>query len=358
MSGIGHIAREREKVLRKDKTTEKDYLLYQKQELSTLARLIITHKEPSEITNKYLVMDNPYLVHIFSEDYILKLMSKPYKNRLIIAGQLLAAELDRLEYEDKVKEVKVKEVKERFNTIDDTKPVTGREIFELKLSEDWQPNNTYFKSVQLNFTEEEKKEWDSLIEKWKNEPLKFLHVENELTFPKLLEEMKQYYNVQILHERGTKENSPYISEVLEFMNVNKQYISNIPKIPNKELALFRVKLIQEELDELTEAIENNDLIEVADAFVDLQYVLSGGVLTFGLGDLFYKLFAEVQRSNMSKACNTEEEAIETVNEYRENGVETYYQYSEGKYIIYRKEDNKILKSINYSPANIKSILKQ
>ena len=77
-----------------------------------------------------------------------------------------------------------------------------------------------------------------------------------------------------------------------------------------------------------------------------------------MGEKFRDLFDEVQRSNMSKACNTEEEAIATVQYYKEkHDTDSFYNKVDGKYMVYRTEDNKTLKSINYSPADIKSILK-
>ena len=113
----------------------------------------------------------------------------------------------------------------------------------------------------------------------------------------------------------------------------------------------------EELKELEVAIINKDITEVADAFCDLQYVLSGAILEFGLGDKFKMLFEEVQRSNMSKACSTESEAIKTVQFYlAKDGTECYYKEVEGKWLIYRKNDNKTIKSINYSPADLDKIL--
>ena len=114
----------------------------------------------------------------------------------------------------------------------------------------------------------------------------------------------------------------------------------------------------EELDELKEAIAANDLVEVADALCDLQYVLSGAVLEFGMGEKFVELFNEVQRSNMSKACASLEEAEYTVKFYQDkDGTEAEIKEENGVWKVYRKADNKVLKSINYSPADLKSILK-
>ena len=114
----------------------------------------------------------------------------------------------------------------------------------------------------------------------------------------------------------------------------------------------------EELDELKEAIAANDLVEIADALCDLQYVLSGAVLEFGLGEKFVDLFNEVQRSNMSKACQSLEEAEYTVKFYQDkDGTEAEIKEENGVWKVFRKSDNKVLKSINYSPADLVSILK-
>lgn len=87
----------------------------------------------------------------------------------------------------------------------------------------------------------------------------------------------------------------------------------LPGRPFPERCQLRVNLIAEELDELRHAIEHQDLVGIADALCDIQYVLSGAVLEFGMGYKFKALFDEVQRSNMSKSCNSAEEAEATAN---------------------------------------------
>lgn len=122
-------------------------------------------------------------------------------------------------------------------------------------------------------------------------------------------------------------------------------------------AKLRCDLLTEELLEFKKAIQDNNLIEAADALCDLQYVLAGAVLEFGLGKQFVDLFAEVHRSNMSKACQSLEEAKETVAYYqRLNGTEAFIEEDNGRYLVYRKTDRKTLKSILYSPADLSSIL--
>lgn len=150
-----------------------------------------------------------------------------------------------------------------------------------------------------------------------------------------------------------------LNQVGEFHKIFKQPIVDIPTIPNEKRSVLRVRLISEELKELEEAIRNNDLVEVADALCDIQYVLSGAILEFGMGAKFVELFNEVQRSNMSKFCKTMEEAKTTVKHYKENkNTNSYIKEADGLFLVYRTKDGKILKSINYSPVDLKSILEK
>ncbi len=149
-----------------------------------------------------------------------------------------------------------------------------------------------------------------------------------------------------------------LNQVAEFHKTFHHPILSSPTIPDKKRCELRVSLIAEELKELEEAIADNNIVEIADALCDIQYVLSGAVLEFGLGEKFVELFNEVQRSNMSKACDSEEEAQATVNYYqKERDTDCYYRKEDGKYLVFRKGDNKTLKSVNYSPANLEKILK-
>ena len=145
--------------------------------------------------------------------------------------------------------------------------------------------------------------------------------------------------------------------VAEFHKTFKHPILEQPTIPAENRCNLRVALIAEELKELEVAILEKDLVGVADALCDIQYVLSGAVLEFGFGNKFKELFEEVQRSNMSKACNSEEEAIKTVQFYKDkDGTECYYKEEEGKWLVYRKSDNKTIKSVGYSPADLEKIV--
>lgn len=145
--------------------------------------------------------------------------------------------------------------------------------------------------------------------------------------------------------------------VAEFHKTFKHPILNKPAIPSEDRCKLRVALIAEELKELEVAILEKDIVEVADALCDIQYVLAGAILEFGLGEKFKALFEEVQRSNMSKACTSEDDAKKTVAHYlQKEGTECYYKEAGGKWLVYRKSDNKTIKSVAYSPANLEKIV--
>lgn len=148
-----------------------------------------------------------------------------------------------------------------------------------------------------------------------------------------------------------------LNQVAEFHRTFKHPILDQPTIPSPERCRLRVALLAEELKELQDAIAQQDLVEIADALCDLQYVLAGAILEFGLGKHFPALFDEVQRSNMSKSCDSLAEAEATVQHYREaKGEESYIRQEGEHFLVYRNVDNKTLKSINYSPADLARIL--
>lgn len=150
-----------------------------------------------------------------------------------------------------------------------------------------------------------------------------------------------------------------INLVAEFHKTFKHPILSEPAIPDENRCKLRVALLAEELKEMEVAILEKDLVAIADALCDLQYVLSGAILEFGLGEKFKDLFEEVQRSNMSKACNSEAEANQTVQFYKEkDGTDCYYKKEGNKWLVYRKSDNKTIKSVNYSPADLDKILER
>ena len=130
-----------------------------------------------------------------------------------------------------------------------------------------------------------------------------------------------------------------------------------PTIDPKD-AQFVVDFIQEELDEMKEAIEQDDIVGILDAILDITYVgLGNGALVFGLKDKILPGYAEVQASNMSKICKTEEEAIETVKVRSEQqGRPCHYEKVGDRYVVYR-DDMKVMKSINYFKPDLNQFFK-
>src|ERR1700733_587524 len=137
-----------------------------------------------------------------------------------------------------------------------------------------------------------------------------------------------------------------LNQVAEFHTTFKHPIVAMPAIPSPERCKLRIELLAEELKELQQAVNDNDMVEIADALCDLQYVLSGAVLEFGLGEKFKELFDEVHRSNMSKACKTVKKANLTIQHYKNTAnTESYYKEADGLFLVYREQDNKTLKSV-------------
>jgi predicted HAD superfamily Cof-like phosphohydrolase len=152
-------------------------------------------------------------------------------------------------------------------------------------------------------------------------------------------------------------------KVLEF---NKAFEIKINTSPKKNLydedpnlVKYRLSLIQEEVTELQESLTKKDLNETIDALTDILYVVYGAYSDFGVDA--DKVFDIVHKSNMSKLCSSEEEAIQTVNYYKTEFSDRYDSplYRKKKdnendkeyWIVYNKSTNKILKSINYKAVN-------
>ena len=119
------------------------------------------------------------------------------------------------------------------------------------------------------------------------------------------------------------------SKVGIFMKTFGQEVKNKPSFSTDKINKLRIDLIKEEIDELTDAMKNKDLLEVADALTDILYVTYGAGHAFGI-DLD-KCFDEVQKSNMSKLDN------------------------EGKPIY--NEAGKVMKGPNYFKPNLLKFLK-
>ena len=86
--------------------------------------------------------------------------------------------------------------------------------------------------------------------------------------------------------------------VKKFMQTFGQEVKSKAEFPNEKIVQLRYELIKEELEELNQAIKDNDIREVADALTDILYVTYGAGHAFGIE--LNKCFNEVQQSNMSK----------------------------------------------------------
>ena len=128
-----------------------------------------------------------------------------------------------------------------------------------------------------------------------------------------------------------------------------------PTIPSKKEWMFVYDFILEELEEYKAACEAGDIVEVLDALCDITYVsLGNGAMLHGLKDKVLPAYKEVQASNMSKACKTEEEAIETVTVRQDQQKEPcHYELVGNVYVVYRTRDRKVMKAINYFRPNLK-----
>ena len=137
-------------------------------------------------------------------------------------------------------------------------------------------------------------------------------------------------------------------------------------LPNRETpqtckikeAMLSLDLIAEELEEYNLALVNlknkedvtlsynPQLDQIADAIGDLYFVVTQAAMIHGLDPEM--LIDRVYTSNMSKLCHTEQEAVDSVKAYTDKEISTYYtQLPDGKFIIKRTVDNKVLKGINF-----------
>ena len=123
-----------------------------------------------------------------------------------------------------------------------------------------------------------------------------------------------------------------INSVKEFHTAFNIGFSEISRADlGEEKKILRYNLMKEENEEYLEAVQNNDLTEIADALGDMMYILCGTIIEHGLQDKIEAVFDEIQRSNMSKLG--------------EDGKPIY------------REDGKVMKGPNYFKPNFDKILK-
>ena len=142
---------------------------------------------------------------------------------------------------------------------------------------------------------------------------------------------------------------PFVDEVEVFNATFGKPNNYEPTIPEKKEWQFVYDFISEELEEYREACEQGNIVEVLDALCDIAYVsLGNGTMLHGLKDKIWPAYQEVQASNLSKSCSTEEEALETVAlRSKEQCEDCHYERVGERYVVYRTRDRKVMKSINY-----------
>ena len=155
-------------------------------------------------------------------------------------------------------------------------------------------------------------------------------------------------------------NVPFVDEVQDFNDMMGKPNNYEPTVGEKKEWKFVYDFILEELEEYKEACEKGDIVGILDALCDITYVsLGNGVLLHGLKGQIWKAYQEVQASNMSKSCETEQEAIDTVTvRSNEQGEECHYETVGDKYVVYRSRDRKVMKSINYFAPNLEQFFEK
>ena len=148
---------------------------------------------------------------------------------------------------------------------------------------------------------------------------------------------------------------PFVDEVEDFNNLMSKPNNYTPTIPEKKEWKFVYDFVLEELEEYKEACEKGDIVEILDALCDIAYVsLGNGTMLHGLKDKIWPAYQEVQASNMSKACKTQEEAEKTVEvRSQEQNEPCHWEQVGDMYIVYRTRDRKVMKSLTYFRPDLK-----
>jgi predicted HAD superfamily Cof-like phosphohydrolase len=166
----------------------------------------------------------------------------------------------------------------------------------------------------------------------------------------------------------------YIKKVKEF---HQNFNHPVEETPTEDVSIskLRISLLFEELKELAAATqceehlkeiteefipqkqENYNKKETLDALGDLQYILSGSVVSMGYKNVFEEAFDRIHKSNMSKMCRNKQEALFTIRHHQTKGEtkKMEIQQKNGKYIVVR-EDGKIMKSINYQKVDLENLV--
>jgi predicted HAD superfamily Cof-like phosphohydrolase len=148
---------------------------------------------------------------------------------------------------------------------------------------------------------------------------------------------------------------PFISEVEKFNEIMGKPEANQPEptVSNEKTHDFIYNFILEELNEYKESCKEKDIVGIADSLGDIMYVLCNGILAHGLKDKFEDIYEEIQQSNLSKVCESEDEAKQTMEvRGKEQGEACHFEKHGDYWIVYRTRDKKVQKSILYFKPNL------
>jgi len=120
-----------------------------------------------------------------------------------------------------------------------------------------------------------------------------------------------------------------IADIKAFQRAFECNVLPVPTMPAKEIQELRVRLLQEELDELKQANEDNDIVEVGDALTDILYILLGTACEYGLIDKMEDMWDLVHRNNMNKL------------------------WPDGK--VHKREDGKVIKPEGFEKVELKTL---
>jgi len=120
-----------------------------------------------------------------------------------------------------------------------------------------------------------------------------------------------------------------IADIKAFQKAFECNVLPVPTMPAKEIQELRVKLLQEELDELKQANQDNDIVEVGDALTDILYILLGTACEYGLIDKMEDMWDLVHKNNMAKL------------------------WSDG--LVHKREDGKVIKPEGFEKVELKTL---
>jgi len=120
-----------------------------------------------------------------------------------------------------------------------------------------------------------------------------------------------------------------IADIKAFQIAFECNVLPVPTMPAKEIQELRVKLLQEELDELKQANQDNDIVEVGDALTDILYILLGTACEYGLIDKMEDMWDLVHKNNMAKL------------------------WSDG--LVHKREDGKVIKPEGFEKVELKTL---